>query len=238
METIFMNTENSKTNEPHRFRLSLADKLNLKNPNKNIALGNLSIYYTWKNIKSAYNNNKFKISAPIWNDTFDLPDSSYSIEDIQDYFEFIIKKHETLTENPPLEIYPNKIKNKIVFKIKTGYKLELLSPETMILLGNTKKDVDQDKNGEDVPKLESVEVVLVHCNLVNNNYQQASKVLFTFVPNKQFGQLINISSHSLTMLDTTNAEFSFIEVCFTDKNSEPLEIEDNFNLTLIIGLTI
>ena len=139
METIFMNTENSKTNEPHRFRLSLSDKLSLKYANKNFTLGNLSIYYTWKNIKSAFNENKFKISAPTWNDTFDLPDGSYSIEDIQDYFEFIIKKHETLTENPPIEIYPNKIKNRIVFKIKTGYKLELLSPETMRLLGSTKK---------------------------------------------------------------------------------------------------
>ena len=178
-----MNTENSTTNEPHKFRLPLSDKLNLKNPNKNIALVNLSIYYTWKNIKSAYNN-KFKISAPTWNDTFDLPKGSYTIADIQDYFELIIKKQETLTENSPIEIYPNKIKNRIVFKIKTGYKLELLSSETMKLLGSTKKDVDQDKDGEDVPKLESVEVVLVHCNLVNNNYQQASKVLFTFVPNK------------------------------------------------------
>ena len=120
METIFINTENSKTNERHKFRLSLADKLNVKNPNKKIALRNLSIYYTWKNIKSAYHNNKFKISAPAWNDTFDLPDGSYSIADIQDYFEFIIKKHETLTENPPVQIYPNKIKNRIVFKIKTG----------------------------------------------------------------------------------------------------------------------
>ena len=160
-----MNTENSETNEPHRFRLSLADKVNSKNPNRNIALGNLSIYYTWKNIKPTYNNNKFKIFASTWNDTIDLPDGSYSIADIQDYFEFIIKKHETLTENPPVQIYPNKIKNRIVFKIKTGYKLELLSSETMKLLGSTKKDVDQDKDGEDVPKLESVEVVLVHCNV-------------------------------------------------------------------------
>ena len=120
-----MNTENSKTNEPHKCRLSLSDKLNLKNPNKNIALGNLSIYQTWKNIKSAYNNNQFKISAPTWNDTFDLHDASYFIEDIQDYFEFIIKKHDTLTENHPVQIYPNKIKNRIVFNIKTGYKLEL-----------------------------------------------------------------------------------------------------------------
>ena len=122
-----MNTENSKTNEPHRFRLSLADKLNLKNPNKNIALGNLSIYYTWKNIKSVYNNNKFKISAPTWNDTFYLPDDSYSVAYIQDYFEFIIKKHDILTENPPVQICPNNIKNTIVFKMKTEYKLELLS---------------------------------------------------------------------------------------------------------------
>ena len=165
-----------------------------------------------------------------------MPDGSYSIADIQDYFEFIIKKHETLTENTPVQIYPNKIKNRIVFKIKTGYKL--LSSETIKLSGSTKKDVDQDKDGEDVPKLESVEVVLVHCNLVNNNYQQASKVLFTFVPNKQFGQLINIAPHSLTMLGTTNTEFSSIEVWFTDQNSEPLKIEDNVNLTLIIGLTL
>ena len=115
-----MNTENSKTNETYRFRLSLVDKLNLKNPNKKMALANLSIYYTWKNIKSAYNNNKFKVSAPTWNDPFDLPDGPYSIADIQDYLGFIIKKHETLTENPLIQIYPNKIKNRIVFKVKTG----------------------------------------------------------------------------------------------------------------------
>ena len=111
METIFMNKENSKTSELQRFILDLTDKRNLKNPKKNMALANLSIYYTWKNIKSEYNNNKFKILAPIWNDTFDLPDGCYSIADIQDYFESIIKKHDTLTENPPVQIYPNKIKN-------------------------------------------------------------------------------------------------------------------------------
>ena len=134
-----------------------------------------------------------------------------------------------------MQIYTNKIKNRIIFKIKIGCKLKLLSNETMTLLGSTKKDVHQEKDGEDVPKLESVEVVLVHCNLVNNNYQQASKVLFTFVTNKQFGQLINISPHSLTMLNTTNTEFSSIELWFTDQNSKPLEIEDNVKMTLIIG---
>ena len=138
METIFMNTENSKTNKPHRFKLDLTDKLNLKNPNKNMALAALSIYYMLKNIKTEYNNNEFKISAPTWNETFDLPDGSYSTADIQDYFKFIIKKHETLEENPSIQIYANKIKNRVIFKIKTGYKLELLTLETMKLLGSTK----------------------------------------------------------------------------------------------------
>ena len=135
-----------------------------------------------------------------------------------------------MTENPPVQAYPNKIKNRIVFKTKTGYKLELLSPETMTLLRSAKKDVDQNKDGEDGPKLESVEVVLVHCNLVNNNYQKASKVLFTFVPNKQFGQLITISPHLLKMLKTNN-----VQSWFTDQNNRPLEIEESVNITLIIG---
>ena len=211
MNTIMI-TLNSKTNESSRFMYQFTDKLNLKNPNKNTALANLSIYYTWKNIKSEYNNNKFKISAPTWIDEFDLPDGSYSVSDIQDYFEYIIKKHETIADNPPVQIYVNKIKNRIVFKIKTGYKPELFSEETMHLLGSSKKDIDKNKDGEIVPRLETVEVVLVHCNLVNNNYQQASKVLFTFVPNKQSGQLITITPHSLTRLRTTNAEFTSIEI--------------------------
>ena len=112
-----MNTENSKTSESNKFIYQFTDKLNLKNPNnKNIGLVNLSIYYTQKKVKSAYNNNKFKISAPTWNDEFDLPDGSDSISDIQDYFEFIIKKHDTLAENPPIQIYPNKIKSELFRK--------------------------------------------------------------------------------------------------------------------------
>ena len=134
-----------------------------------------------------------------------------------------------------MQICIDKIKTRIAFKIKTGYKLELLSPETMRLLGSTKKDVSQDKDGEEVPKLESAEVVLVYCNLVNNNYQQAFKVLFTFVPNKEFGQLITIALHSLTMLNTTNTEFSSVESWFTDQNSKQFEIEHNVNMTAIIG---
>ena len=110
--------------------------------------------------------------------------------------------------------------------MKTGYKLELLIPETMRLLGSTKKDADKDKGGENEPKLESIEVVLFHYNLVKNNYQHTSKVLFTFVPNKQFGQLINISPHSLTMINTVNADFFSVEVWFKDQTSKALEIEN------------
>ena len=114
-----MNTKNSKTNESHRFKYDLIDKLGLKNPNKNMALGSLSIYYTWKNAKLTYNNNKFKISAPTWNEEFDLLDGSYNKPEIQDYVEYIIKKHETIGETAPILIYVNTINNRIVFKIKT-----------------------------------------------------------------------------------------------------------------------
>ena len=205
METFFMNSKNSKTSELNRFKYDLIDKLDLKDPSKNMALANLSIYYTCKNVKSTYNNNnnnnnKFKISAPTWNETFDLPDGSYNISEIQDYIEYIIKKHETIGESAPILIYTNTINNRIEFKIKSIYNLELLSKETMKLLGSTLSIIDADKNSENVPRLENVEVVLVHCNLVNNAYQQHSRVLFTFVPAKQYGQLISISPHSLVFL--------------------------------------
>ena len=139
MERIFINTENSKTTEPHKFKLTLADILNLKDPNENMVLANLGIYHTWEKIKSEQNNNKFKISAPIWNDEFGLPDGSYSISDIHDYLEYIIKKHGTIAASPPVQINSNKVKDRIVFKIKTGYKLELLTPDRVKLIWNLLK---------------------------------------------------------------------------------------------------
>ena len=164
-----------------------------------------------------------------------MPDGSYNIPEIQDYFKYIIKKHETITETSPILIYASNITNRIVFKIKTGYKLELLSKETMKLLGSKSNIINADKNSQNVPRLENVEVVLVHCNLVNNSYQQHSRVLFTFVPNKQYGQLISILSHSLVFLKTMNTEFSEIKIWFTDQNNNALEIEDNVNISLIIN---
>ena len=216
MDTIFMNSENSKTSEYHVLVLKLTDKLDLRRGQKIVALSNLSIYYTWKNIKSSYNNNKFKISAPTWNEEFELPDGSYSISDIQDYFEYILKKHSESVDNPPIRIHVNRIENRITFKIKSGYYVELLTPETMKLLASSESKITKDKSGENVPRLEVVELVLVHCNLVNNDCQQDSRILYAFVPNKTFGSLLEISPTNHVFLKTINSEFQEIKIWFTD----------------------
>ena len=176
-------------------------------------------------MKNSHNNNKFKISAPTWSEEFKLPDGSYSISDIQDYFEYILKKHSDNVDNQSIRIYVNKIKN--------GYYLELLTPETIKLLGSTKSKITKDKNGENVPHLEVVELVLVHCSLVNNDYQQDLRILYTFVPNKPFGNLLEISPTN-TFQKTFNSEFQEIRVWFTDQTSKSLEAEDRINVTLII----
>ena len=138
MDTIFMNSENSGTPEPHILILKLTNKLDLRIAKKVIASSNLSIYYAWKNIKNSYNNNKFKISAPTWNYEFELRDGSYSVSDIQDYFAYILKKHGEDIDKPSIQIYINKIENRVTFKIKNGYSLELLTLETMKLLESLK----------------------------------------------------------------------------------------------------
>ena len=234
MDTIFMNSENSKTSKPYVLTLKLASKLDLRIDEKVIVLSNLSIYYIWKNIKSSCNKNKLKISAPMWNDEFELPDGSYSVSDIQDYFKYILKKHGENTNKPSLQRYVNRIENRITFKIKDGFSLELLTPETMKLLRSTKNKITEDNNGENVPHLEITEVVLVHCNIVNNDYQQDTRVLYALVPNKPFGSLLEISPTNHIFLKTFNSEYNEIEVWFTDQNSKPLEIEDRINLTMVI----
>ena len=133
-----------------------------------------------------------------------------------------------------IQIYVNKIENRITFKIKNGYSLELLTKETKKLLGSSENKITKDKNGENVPHLEITEVVLVHCNIVNNDYQQNSRVLYTFVPNKSFGSLLEISPTNHIFLKTFNSEYNEIEVWFIDQNSNPLEIEDRINLTMVI----
>ena len=139
MKTIFMNTENSKTDEPHKFVLNLSQRLDLRSLDKYVAYENLSVYSLWKNIRKQYPNHKLQIIAPTWNDEFELPDGSYSLLDIQDYIEYIIKNHETLTAIPPIHFYINRINDRLMFKIKDDYKLELQTPVTMKLFGSIKK---------------------------------------------------------------------------------------------------
>ena len=158
MYTIFISSENSNTFEPHVLILKLRKKLDLRRGKKSIILSNLSIYYTWKNTKSLCNNNKFKISAPTWNEKFELSDGSYSVSNIQDYFKYILKKHRENTDNPSIRTYLKKIENRITFRIKHRYSLELLTPETMKLLRSTENKITKDKNGQNVPHLQITEV--------------------------------------------------------------------------------
>ena len=145
MDTVFIDSENSRTLKPHILTLKLTNKLDLTFGKKVIALSNLSIYYTWKDIKSTYNNNKFKISSPTWDDEFELPDGSYSISYIQDYFKYMLKKHGEDIDKPSVQIYVNKIENRVTLKIKNRYILELLMSETMQLLGSTKNKITKIK---------------------------------------------------------------------------------------------
>ena len=197
-----MNSKNSKTSDPHRLLLNLTDKIDLRKKGKCIALSNLSIYYTWKNIKKPYKNDKFKISAPTWNEEFELFDGSCSISDIQYYFEYTLKWHGEKTVNPSIRIYTNKIENIVTFEIKKGYYLELLTSEIMKLLGSPKSKITQDKNGENFSYLEITEVLLIHSNVVNNRYQQNSRVLYTFASYKSFGQLLDKSPKNVMFLKT------------------------------------
>ena len=143
----------------------------------------------WRNIKKQYKNYKVKIIAPTLNDEFELPDGSYSMSDIQDHIEYIIKKHETITIIPPIHLYIKIINNRLVFKTKDGYKLELQTSQTMKLFCSTKIPIDKTKTGENVPSLDVVEVVLVQCNLADNQYQPKSEVLYPFKPNKSYALL-------------------------------------------------
>ena len=177
------------------------------------------------------------------------------MSDIQDYTEYIIKKYKTLTANPPIYLCINTVNNRIVFKIKDGYKLELSTPETMKLFGGTKKLIDKTKNGENVSSLQEVEVVLVQCNLVDNQYQQKHvvvlvqgnlvdnqyqqkhEVLYTFIPDKSYAYLLNVEPSNSVFLKTYKTEFDEIIITYMDQNDRALEIEKKVNLTLLIMIS-
>ena len=202
-----------------------------------MALSDLSIHYTWYNKKEQYNNNKFKLSGPTWSEDVTIPDNSYEAFQIHNYFlDEVIKKHESnvkSNEQSPILIYANRILNRVSFRIKTDYKLELLTNETMRLLGDG-PIIDTTKNGENVPKLEIIRNVLVFCNLVENDYLQDSKLLFSFVPNSRFGSLLSITPQVLKYCDTVDSIFDYIEISFADQNGRPLEIGDDITVRIII----
>ena len=236
MSNIFMSTENNKTSDPNIFRLYFTDKIDLRG-NKKIALSDLSIHYTWYNIKEQYNNNKSRLSGPIWSEDVTTPDGSYETSQIQNYFlDEVIKKHELnikSNEQSPILIYANRILNRVSFRIKTGYKLELLTNETMRLLGDG-PIIDTIKNGENVPRIEIVRIVLVFCNFVENVYLEDSKLLFYFVPNSRFRSLLSIAPQVLKYCDTVDSIFDYIKISFADQNGKPLEIDDDIIVTIII----
>ena len=206
MDTIFVNLQNSKTSGPHVLILKFTDKIDLRRGEKSVAFSSLGIYYIQKNIINSYSNSKFKISVPRWNNEFELPDES-SVSDIQDYWSSILKKNNESIDNSPIRIYMKKIENIITFQIKIGHYLEILIPETKKLLGSTKNKIAKAKIDKNVPHLELAKVILVCCNIVNNNYQQDSRVSYTFVSNKPFGQLLEISPTDFIFLKIFNLVF-------------------------------
>ena len=215
--------------EAKTYQQNYLDYLNIirkgnKNPEQKNTLANINVHFNARN-------NAIKFIEDYGSMILEV---IYSVSDIQDNFEYILKKHSESVDNPSIRMYINRIENRIIFKIKNGYYLELLTPETMKLLGSTESKITKDKNGENVPHLEVVELVLVHCSLVNNDYQQDSRILFTFVPNKSFGSLLEISPTNHVFLKTFNSEFQEVKVWFTDQTSKPLELEDKINITLII----
>ena len=212
MHTIFLNFQDNKTSDLHRLLLNFSDKIDLKRTDKYVILSNLSMYYTRKNIKCRTKTIrlKYQLQSGMKNLNFLTDQIPYEI------FKIILsissKQHETLTYHPPGGIYVNKIENSTSFKIQTGYYQEPLTTETIKLLGSTKSEITKDGIGENVLHLEITEVVLFYCNIVNNDYQDYSRVLYTFFPNKSFDQRLDISPKSFIFLNTLNLGFSYIKV--------------------------
>ena len=209
----------------HGNRKKTAENSKIQEVQINMLLSKLIYLLHVENIRKQYKNNKLKTIAPTWNDEFELQDGSYFVSDIQNYIEYIIKKHEKSTKNPPIHVHINRINNR----------LELQTLETVELFGSTKKLIDKTKTGEKVSSLEVVEVVFLQCNLVDNQYQQKSEVLYTFTPNKSYAYLLIVEPGNLVLLKTYNTGFDEIIIRFTDQKGRPLEIEDKIDLTLLIN---
>ena len=250
MDTIFMNSANSKTPKPNRLILRLQNKMDLSLRKKSVALANLSIYYSWKNISSELKNNKLIIGYDDSDQEWTVPivDGSYSAKTISDYIFGSIEENRDRDKDSfwnnakkrgdePSEIfklYHDKIRNRTAYVIKNKYYIKLPTKEIRHLLGISKEKIEGSDYGDLVPQIEPVTAVLVNCNIVDNEYQRNSKLLYSFVPDKPFGSLLHIEPKSEIFAKTFAGGFYDINVWFTDQNGNDLKIEDAISLTLVI----
>ena len=233
MNSIFLRTENSITNQSNVFRLNFRNKINLHN--KLIALTSMTCYYTWKNITRKLNNGHYIIDVlkPRKRVSVDIPDGSYTVESLSAYFQYILEKNDLIKD--AIVLIPNRTLNRITIKIKENYALELLTPETRKFIGTPHSRFHTGEyTATEIPQVEYVENVLVHCNLVYNNYQLDSELLYSFTPDASPGSLLHIHPNEFIFCNCKDSQFSYIEIKLTDQNENPIEIEDNVTFTLVI----
>lgn len=238
MNSIVLSTANAQTGENHRLRLSLTGALKLDS--NLISLSHCSIYYTWKNFKTEYGNTEFfythNPSGRVIQAT--IPDGSYSVRDINNFIHhtMLLNKHENADGTYGINIYANPVYNRVTitasadftFSMKAGLMETLGFDRTQQHITNT------EVNGNLVPKLEKVDTVLIHCNLVDNRVTHNSSILYAFVPNDSFGNLLSISPNYPQNRYCRNATFDYVEVYFTDQDGKPLDVEDRLLVELQI----
>ena len=232
MNSIFLRTENSKTSQSNVYRLNLTNKIQLHD--KVVALTSMTCYYNWNNITKSQNNNKYKIfpsnKVPI---EVIIRDGSYTIEPLSNYFEFILEKNNL--DKEATKIIPNRTINRINIRIKQNYAFEVQSEETRKFLGVDRvRFTAGTSTGLYVPHVETVDNVLVHCNLVYNDYQLDSELLYSFTPNASPGSLLHIHPNEFIYCQCKDTNFAYIEIRLTDQDFRPLTIEDNVTFTLVI----
>ena len=237
MDLSILSTGNAKTSENHKLRLELISDLRLENAV--ISLSHLSLYYTWKNFLSKYNNVTCEYTHIPSNTLvkITIPDGSYSVRDLNNYIHHVMSSnnHVNSDESFGINIYANPVYNRITIKVSNDYEFNIIDGLRQTLGFSQSPLTNGDFNGEDTPQIEKVNNVLVHCNLVNNRVVNDSSVIHSFVPNNSFGSILSISPNYPFWHNTRNASFKDIEVWLTDQNNEPLDIEDNILVELQIS---
>ena len=239
MNSIVLNTANAGTTEDHKLRLSLTSDLHLNN--NLVSLSHCSIYYNWKNFKKEYGNTQFTIhhlpSTTII--VVDLPDGSYSVRDINNYIHHIMKLagYENADGTYDINVYANPVYNRVTISVSNVFQFSMTDPFARMLGFDTTQTqiTNAEVNGNLVPQIEVVDTVLIHCNLVDNRVTHDSSILFAFVPNDSFGNLLSITPNYPQNRFCRNASFSYVEVYFTDQDGKALHVEDRILVELQIA---